>query len=1325
MADQVYTLCLGAKGISIKNDDTGAKDLEIVYGSQATAVYEKKTLRFSLYGVSFHRKMYEPGHVQAEILIEQDITEKEDKDNVKLLSISTIEKMLLHRPVSIKVGTDTFAKNYFIHEIAPQYHKSDKKTGTRTNDNGEKETYYFYTYFIYTKLDIFSIDKMLTLQKYSRAYLGQQLFAGIMKDKLSEMPLKYQFTMGGSDDEEEIDISMPLASTRKLHHISYDLDSGTHKGWEMICPYLVQYNESPYDFIARVANRFGEALYFEDGMLCYGLPSSWDSTEIDDAESVIFQRVSEGPAVIHDNSRDYSQSPGSNKYKPDSGKYHSDMVPPEDGSNYPDDAFAKLTDEQEKAKDFDYFYNSEYSAETQYTILYKDMISRDDVGTVMWWSGEGMKAFFPVLNDILNATSLVDLLGNFLSNMTTQGINAGMKCRKIKEKWDDFFKENVVNSTDKYAVLFNTVDNDTSHWHTVDYYYDIRSKSQMLARKMVCINAGTDKYYGVKLGDIITFPHDPGQHYVVIQVDMCSKQPWTKFYHDFEDRSMLIPGTQTQRIYAVPLLETGTGSNKTYVFYPPMLSQRPFAQSGPQTAFVTDNSDPLNQGRVRVRFSWQPSATKLEKKVNDYKDLIDAYDKAKKKLDDYATYTTDKEGFVTGVTKKDDADQDDYDEAKKTFDGCNTEDYKTAKRNYEPEKIRLTMFQASTPWIRVATPMATPGGGVYFMPEVGDEVMVDFENGNMERPYVVGSLFSKNATVPSGDRVIMSKNGHTIRMSDPTNTSLLGGSLYPGLNYLTSVWGVKSEIPNFGEQPLKCLGGIELTDEWGLYSIKMSSHKRSVSIESPFGDVKINAFTGIKITAPNGNIKISGKNIDISASNRLSLTSGKNIKDGQYIWQEFWGKDKKPDTDKLQKAAGNVAANVLTSFSGLDKWLDFSLLRSLFEIAVRPVDGTLQLKSYRYLLLEAGGGDTYIKPSNYKKVDLGLRAVNFTDFQIFQDLITWYADAVDEYVGKLIPLYNAVVTEVRGVTAEQIAIPGGAAAPPAPAPMVTAPADRNALVADLYGKADEAAVDTYVGGFTYNAAPVNPITPLQKDTFNKKCKDIFKAIVPLKEHAVELNTIFDGIMPRYYDHLTTYKVWGNVPGKVFDFFKSNTSIVANSVKGFVDTGPSEFKTFINGLSTNHFDTEGAGGAIEAAKKKLKRGIAYTIISDLIIEKPFSSLTLGVDVTAPVSASPYDNDADWIQYLNALQITLNETNPFLKALLDGTVGKITNSPQNVWTWEGNIWDEAATGEILFANKQARTFRFGQGNGAQIDSYASPDDGKDVAALLESLKQLITF
>ena len=165
---------------------------------------------------------------------------------------------------------------------------------------------------------------------------------------------------------------------------------------EMICPYLVQYNESPYEFIARVANRFGEALYFEDGQLCYGLPEKGSTTEIKNAESVIFQRVSEGPAFIHDTRRNYSQQyeGKANSYynfKPGSGLYHSDMVPYEEDSDYPEDAFAKLTEKQEEAKDFEYFYNSEYSAESQYTILYTDKISRNDEGTVMWWSGEGRR----------------------------------------------------------------------------------------------------------------------------------------------------------------------------------------------------------------------------------------------------------------------------------------------------------------------------------------------------------------------------------------------------------------------------------------------------------------------------------------------------------------------------------------------------------------------------------------------------------------------------------------------------------------------------------------------------------------------------------------------------------------------------------------------------------------------------------------------------------------------------------------------------------------------------------------------------------------------
>ena len=60
------------------------------------------------------------------------------------------------------------------------------------------------------------------------------------------------------------------------------------------------------------------------------------------------------------------------------------------------------------------------------------------------------------------------------------------------------------------------------------------------------------------------------------------------------------------------------------------------------------------------------------------------------------------------------------------------------------EHIDKDVIDMASPWIRVVTPMATPGGGTFFRPQKGDEVLINFDNDNVERPYVVGSLFSKN-----------------------------------------------------------------------------------------------------------------------------------------------------------------------------------------------------------------------------------------------------------------------------------------------------------------------------------------------------------------------------------------------------------------------------------------------------------------------------------------------------------------------------------------------------------------------------------------------------
>ena len=43
---------------------------------------------------------------------------------------------------------------------------------------------------------------------------------------------------------------------------------------ELRIPYIVQYNETFYQFLVRAANRFGEFLYFEDGKLHLGMQPS-------------------------------------------------------------------------------------------------------------------------------------------------------------------------------------------------------------------------------------------------------------------------------------------------------------------------------------------------------------------------------------------------------------------------------------------------------------------------------------------------------------------------------------------------------------------------------------------------------------------------------------------------------------------------------------------------------------------------------------------------------------------------------------------------------------------------------------------------------------------------------------------------------------------------------------------------------------------------------------------------------------------------------------------------------------------------------------------
>ena len=73
-------------------------------------------------------------------------------------------------------------------------------------------------------------------------------------------------------------------------------------------------------------------------------------------------------------------------------------------------------------------------------------------------------------------------------------------------------------------------------------------------------------------------------------------------------------------------------------------------------------------------------------------------------------------------------------------------------------------------WAPVAVPMAGKKRGMYYMPELDDEVLVAFEHGDFDHPYIVGFLWNGEQTPPTNDthrRLIHSVNGHEIEIYDP------------------------------------------------------------------------------------------------------------------------------------------------------------------------------------------------------------------------------------------------------------------------------------------------------------------------------------------------------------------------------------------------------------------------------------------------------------------------------------------------------------------------------------------------------------------------------
>jgi len=138
-------------------------------------------------------------------------------------------------------------------------------------------------------------------------------------------------------------------------------------------------------------------------------------------------------------------------------------------------------------------------------------------------------------------------------------------------------------------------------------------------------------------------------------------------------------------------------------------------------------------------------------------------------------------------------------------------------------------------WAPVASLMAGRGRGSWWMPEVGDEALVAFNQNDPAHPHILGYHHNGQDTPPESDpkkRVLVTPGGHTIRFEDGEDSPKV---------ILRSKQG-SSVTLNDGPGPTSVVisskGGLSITlDDSAAGSIKMSGGGRNFAMSD--GQVQI------------------------------------------------------------------------------------------------------------------------------------------------------------------------------------------------------------------------------------------------------------------------------------------------------------------------------------------------------------------------------------------------------------------------------------------------------------------------------------------------------
>jgi type VI secretion system secreted protein VgrG len=146
-----------------------------------------------------------------------------------------------------------------------------------------------------------------------------------------------------------------------------------------------------------------------------------------------------------------------------------------------------------------------------------------------------------------------------------------------------------------------------------------------------------------------------------------------------------------------------------------------------------------------------------------------------------------------------------------------------------------------TEWLRVVTPSAGVGDrgnnrGYFAIPEIDDQVMIAFEEGNIARPVVMGSVYHSSSVdssplIQNHLKSIITRSGHLVEFDDDPNTQ-----------------------------------GIKITD----------IHQNIIHIDTKGNNITITALENMSLNCKNMQINVQ-ENMDVQVGKNQSTNAGKDI----------------------------------------------------------------------------------------------------------------------------------------------------------------------------------------------------------------------------------------------------------------------------------------------------------------------------------------------------------------------------------------------------------------------------------------------------------------